>query len=175
MVVCQVTVIDDVLEDAESYVNTVILGDFVDFTDGANTFKNILPRGDDEVKFIVENLLPYYKVQYNFIRKSPEGQQEPNFVHHDGMMGDMTAILYLNKEHPANEGTSLYENESTGSLYAVDNDFTGRYKKAIDIRMKFNRMVIFPSNAYHARNVEENFGEGESARLIQVLFLKKKI
>jgi len=39
---------------------------------------------------------------------------------------------------------------------------------------KFNRMIAFNSDSLHSRNLFENFGEGESARLIQVAFLKYK-
>jgi len=37
---------------------------------------------------------------YNFIRQSPFRQEEPNFIHTDEMMGDITCILYLNQFHP---------------------------------------------------------------------------
>ena len=43
----------------------------------------------------------------SFFRQSGAGQQEPHYIHHDAMMGDWTAILYLNPEpHPGDEHRS---------------------------------------------------------------------
>lgn len=76
------------------------------------------------------------------------------------MMGDLTAILYLNDEAPDSDGTTIYDK---------DDD------KICTFFSKFNRLVIFDSYLKHSRNIYENFGDGESARLIQVVFLKEKI
>jgi hypothetical protein len=75
------------------------------------------------------------------------------------MMGDLTCILYLNEESPSEDGTTIYDEEK---------------KPLIRVYSKFNRMVAFESQLLHSRNIFENFGEEESARLIQVAFLKSK-
>lgn len=98
-----------------------------------------------------------YKADLNFVRRSPINQEEPNFIHTDEMMGDLTAILYLNKEHPEDDGTTLY--------------YKG--KKSCILKARYNRLIVFPSHLYHSRNIFENFGYAENARLIQVCFLKK--
>jgi hypothetical protein len=36
-------------------------------------------------------------------------------------------------------------------------------------------MVAFDSDCPHSRNIFENFGEGDEARLVQVIFLEQKI
>lgn len=151
---------DDILNDPESYVQDIFDNEFIDFNDGEKIFKNLQPRGDDEFSKFVCEVYPDYEVNYNFIRMSPLNQEEPNFIHKDSMMGDITCILYLSQKHPKNDGTTIYD--------YLDNPICCVYSK-------FNRMVSFNSDASHSRNILENFGDGRESRLIQVIFLKKKI
>jgi hypothetical protein len=150
---------DDVIKDPKAYVSDIHTHEFQDLADGDNTFRNIQSRDNyDEFARYVTDLFNGYKVNVNFIRKSPLNQVEPNFIHTDEMMGDITCILYLNEDAPENDGTTIYDenNEALISIYS-----------------KFNRMIAFDSDAPHSRNILENFGEGESARLVQVIFLKQ--
>jgi len=152
---------DNVLYDPRQYVEDILREDFIDIYDGVNTFQNIQPRdhSDEFTQAVMDFVGPFYEVSYNFIRKSPLGQHEPNYVHTDEMMGDLTAILYLSKEHPEDDGTTIYDDNGN---------------KACVLYSKFNRMIVFDSNLPHSRNIFENFGQGDSARLIQVAFLKEK-
>jgi Rps23 Pro-64 3,4-dihydroxylase Tpa1-like proline 4-hydroxylase len=75
------------------------------------------------------------------------------------MMGDITCILYLNEQAPDNDGTTIYDEDKNPLLTMYS---------------KFNRMVVFNSDAPHSRNILENFGSGEQSRLVQVIFLKAK-
>ena len=151
---------DNVLENPKDYVSDIHVHGFQDVEDGHHVFRNIQPRGDsDDFARFVSKLFPDYKVELNFVRKSPLNQPEPNFIHSDEMMGDLTCILYLNEESPSEDGTTIYDEEK---------------KPLIRVYSKFNRMVAFESNLLHSRNIFENFGEEESARLIQVAFLKSK-
>jgi hypothetical protein len=151
---------DDVLSDPDAYVKEIYCGDFVDVPDGDKTFKNIQPRKDDEFsKIVMEYFGSKFDIAYNFVRMSPYGQEEPNYIHTDEMMGDLTVILYLSKEHPDNDGTTMYDSDE---------------KPSCVVYSKYNRMLSFTSHVRHSRNIFENFGEGQSSRLIQVIFLKRK-
>lgn len=154
--------LDDVIEMPDVYVKDIHDNEFVDIYDGTNIFKNIQPRGhnDEFAQIVLDFFGSDYEVSWNFVRKSPVGQEEPNFIHTDEMMGDITAILYLSKEYPEDDGTTIY-------------DFDGR--KTCTLYSKYNRLVAFDSKLPHSRNIFENFGTGESSRLIQVVFLKEKI
>lgn len=152
-------VMDDVLKNPKSYVLDALIGDFRDIPDGDNVFKGIQIRGNDEFAEFVLGIFPEYTITYNFIRKSPFGQVEPNFVHSDEMMGDITALLYLNEEHPKEDGTTLYNNDGLKECVVYAN---------------FNRMFAFNASQLHSRNIYDNFGEGDMARLVQVIFLKQK-
>lgn len=155
-----ITVIqDDVIINPEKYIDDILSGSFCDVPDGEKVFKNIQPRDHDEFYYYILAMFPDYKVSYNFVRMSPHNQEEPNFIHRDDMMGDLTCILYLNKQRPASDGTTIYD-ENENPLCVVYS--------------KMNRMFVFDSKYLHSRNIYENFGEGRYSRLIQVIFLKKK-
>jgi hypothetical protein len=151
---------DNVLSDPDAYVKEIYCGEFIDVPDGDKTFKNIQPRKDDEFsKVVMEYFGSKFDIAYNFVRMSPYGQEEPNYIHSDEMMGDLTVILYLSKEHPDNDGTTMYDSEE---------------KPSCVVYSKYNRMLSFTSHVRHSRNIFDNFGEGQSSRLIQVIFLKRK-
>ena len=151
---------DNIIKDPLSYVSDIHLHGFQDVADGEYTFKNIQPRDkNDEFAKYVSELFLGYKVDLNFIRKSLLNQEEPNFVHTDEMMGDITCLLYLNEQAPEDDGTTVYDEDK---------------KALITMYSKFNRMIAFNSDAPHSRNLFHNFGEAETARLVQIIFLKVK-
>lgn len=156
----QFFIIDNFLDDAELHLQDIFNHEFSDVPTDVGVFKNIQDRQSDIVSDAVLNLLPNYEVAYNFVRKSPLNQEEPTYVHSDDIMGDLTCLLYLSKSHPREDGTTIYDNDEV--------------TKTMEFRSKFNRMIIFDAKLFHSRNILTNFGVNKSARLIQVIFLKKK-
>lgn len=156
----QFFIIDNFLDDAELHLQDIFNHEFSDVSTDVGVFKNIQDRHSDIVSDAVLNLLPNYEVAYNFVRKSPLNQEEPTYVHSDEIMGDLTCLLYLSKSHPREDGTTIYDNDEV--------------TKTMEFRSKFNRMIIFDAKLFHSRNILTNFGVNKSARLIQVIFLKKK-
>ena len=151
---------DNIIKDPKTYVSDIHLHEFQDVADGEHTFRNIQPRdSNDEFALYVTDLFLGYKVNFNFIRKSPLNQKEPNFIHTDEMMGSITCLLYLNEEAPNDDGTTIYDEDK---------------KPLFTMYSKFNRMIAFNSDAPHSRNIFDNFGEAETARLVQIIFLKIK-
>lgn len=153
-----ILVVDDVIDNVDQYVSDILSGDFIDVFDGEKIFKGIQPRDTDALSLYINNKYPNHVITYNFIRKSPEGQIEPNFIHTDEMMGDRTVILYLSKKENKLDGTTLYDNDGNPILI---------------VNAKYNRMFTFNAEIPHARNIYENFGQGDESRLIQVIFLKE--
>jgi hypothetical protein len=150
---------DNVIKDPKAYVSDIHTHEFQDLADGDNTFPYIQSRDRyDEFAKYVTNLFDGYSVKLNFIRKSPLNQLEPNFIHTDEMMGDITCLLYLNEVEPEENGTTIYDKDNN---------------PLVTMYSKFNRMIAFNADAPHSRNILENFGEGESARLVQIIFLKQ--
>ena len=155
-----VSIYENVIEDIDSYVFDIIENGFEDIQVADDLFKNVRLRGLDElVDFLSDKYTDYYP-ELNFVRKSPLNQEEPNFIHTDEMMGDLTAILYLNKTYPSRYGTTVYNND--------DDDI-------LTYKAKYNSLIVFPSHVKHSRNSLHNFGDDDDARLVQVCFLKKII
>lgn len=148
-----------VLSKPDLYTKNILDNGFYDFKDGDNTFNNVCLRDNDEFYNFLVNQYPKYNISLNFVRQSPLGQIEPNYIHTDEMMGELTAILYLNKLHPKDYGTTLYNQN-----YSIKNIFIAKY----------NSVFVFESKILHSRNCYENFGEGDDSRLVQVAFLNKK-
>jgi hypothetical protein len=154
-----VSIYDDVIKDVDAYVSDIYSNEFEDISDGVDTFNNIQIRDNtDEFSKFVLFLFNEYEIFLNFVRKSPLNQLEPNFIHSDEMIGDITCVLYLNKERPEDDGTTIYNKDHTPKLR---------------IYSMYNRMVCFNSGELHSRNIFENFGTEDTSRLIQVIFLKK--
>ena len=101
-------IIDNFIHNPNKYVIDILDKSFQDVTAGDTLFKGIQVRKMDELQYKVEDAFPNYDVTFNFIRQSPLNQKEPNFIHTDEMMGDKTVLLYLNKHHPMEDGTTLY-------------------------------------------------------------------
>lgn len=173
MEVSNLVIFDNVLSGPDSYVDHILSGEFQDYPDGDKVFKGIQLAPDNGISALLKEYFPNHDATYNFIRRSPEGQEEPNTVHSDREMCDTIALLYLNKEFPEGAGTTIYEDNNSGST--IDRgDASENFTPSIHISMKYNRMIAFPSDLYHSRNIKNNFGSGDNARLVQVVFLKRK-
>jgi hypothetical protein len=149
----------NVLPNPDKYVENIESNGWKVIDAEAGKFRGIQERKEDELSVLVNAFYPDYNIELNFIRKSPLNQEEPHYIHTDEMHGDKTVILYLNKTYPENYGTTLYD----------DNEVPILVNKA-----QYNSIFIFDSNIKHSRNIKENFGFKNDARMVQVMFLKKK-
>jgi hypothetical protein len=156
-----IEVLDDVLSNPDEYRKQALSGEFHSVSFGPETFHGIQAPPTSEFAISFQKKFPEFNPVLTFLRKSPLGQVEPNFIHNDAAMGDVTAILYLNPEPPREDGTRFYKQSGNNFLFDVD------------VRAKFNRAVVFSADIPHSRSIHENYGDGDSARLIQVLFARK--
>ena len=148
----------NVIENPKQYVSDIHKLWFLDIKYGDQIFKGIQPRDSDDDEFaeVCLRLFPNTIINYNFVRQSPYKQEEPNFIHSDEMMGDITCILYLNESPPVNDGTIFYNNNNEVS---------------VEVKAEFNKMIAFDSEVKHSRAIFDNYGMGRDSRLIQVIFL----
>lgn len=169
-----VIVQDDVVIDPRDYLRVALSMKYSDVVVAGEVFKGIAP-----VDYWKDGLRSFalhefnYEPTLSFFRRSEVGQSEPHYIHHDAMMGDWTAILYLNPEPHPGDGTIFWEHRSSlwgGDVAHMDDarNFTERFR----VKAKFNRAVIFPSKWFHSRALFDNYGHGADARLIQVAFGK---
>ena len=183
-----VRVFDDFLPDPESYRRAALDREFrtYEFEGGERgeieTYHGIATPTPNAVPARLAAMFPGVTPTLSFFRKSPRDQEEPQFIHTDIGMGDWTALLYLNPDPPAGDGTVFWTHLATGaheSAIAHERSEEGLTAEGWEpwrvVYAKFNRLVVFPATFFHSRRMRENWGAGEDARLTQVTFGKGAI
>lgn len=174
-------VFDDVLPDPEAYRSLALAQPYQSYTLGLATFHGIAmaPR---TVADLIAQVCPEREPTLSFFRKSPKGQAEPNFIHSDRSMGTWTGLLYLTPDPPEDDGTIFWEHVDSGERFdaseTIDDYATSglRWLATDDWRAwhrvaaKFNRLLLFTAPYYHSRAIFDNFGDGDTARLVNVTF-----
>lgn len=168
-------VIDNVLKNPQEYRAQALAKTFHSVSLGTATFHGIAPAGP-VLPEMIERRFPRLASSTSFFRKSPQGQIEPNFVHTDEDMGTWTGIFYLNENPPEGDGTNFWRHRKTGAIKST-REWTGAEDWAKDaweldthVAAEFNRLVLFPARLFHSRAIYQNYGTGDDARLIQVVF-----
>ena len=176
-------VVDDVLPAFDAYRAATLRQPFgpVEPSPGV-VFEGIAPAIDDALPRWVAAQYPGLTPTVSFVRQSPAGQTEPNFIHTDADMGDWSAIAYLTADPAPGDGTLFWRWRETGAIRSVADTpaevadehaaWTDRaqWEPWTLIAARPNRLVLFPSAYFHSRALVENYGTGDSARLIQVVF-----
>ena len=162
-----IRVIDNVLDDPMAYREKALSREFRDVTIGADTFKGIADAEPIRNSTVL-----------TFFRKSSHGQIEPNYIHSDVGMGRQTGIYYMNPDPPEGDGTTFWKSPE-GSISGPWTDAvqeSARSRKGWtawkQCPAKFNRLVVFDAELFHSRSILENYGQGDDARLIQVMFFQ---
>lgn len=154
-----IKILDDVLPDPLIYLADARRRSFRDLKAGVDTFKGISIIRQSAVAKVAEAQTGGVAA-LSFFRQSPAGQVEPNYVHSDESMGDFTGIYYLNPEPPEGDGTAFWKRQGES------------WEQTLLVPARFNRLVTFPSCLPHSRALFDNYGHGDGARLIQVVFLR---
>ena len=183
-----IQVFDGVLADPLAYRQAALAHEFTSVETGPGVvFHGISTSVPATVPDWLVARFPSLQPTLSFFRKSPKGQDEPNFIHTDRDMGDWTAILYLNPEPPKGDGTTFYQRTMTAARSSTSDTEDLLIVEWLDWRQRdlwqpwhrvdaaFNRLVVFTSSLFHARSIPENYGEGDNARLIQLVFGKGEL
>jgi GNAT superfamily N-acetyltransferase len=178
-----ITVVDDVLPDVDAYRARALAQDFRDVETGPGVvFHGIADPVDDTLVRWLTARYPSLTPTRSFVRRSPAWQAEPNYIHTDRDMGDWTAIAYLTADPPAGDGTTFWRWRATGQLRstAVDGEaLLGEWVAWRDqaqwapwhiVPARPNRLILFPAAYFHSRALPDNYGTGDTARVIQVVF-----
>ncbi len=177
----QIRVFDDVLADPLAYRAGALAQPYGSVTQDGETMHGLAACTYAEIPLRLSMQLGI-DVHLTFFRRSPEGQEEPTFIHSDASMGEVTAILYLNPEPPHGDGTTFWERLSTGARDGEWDEATARAArdralwtpwKHVDAR--FNRLLVFQSDLYHSRGLIANHGTEQDPRLIQVAFGRYRV
>ncbi len=175
-------IIDNALRYPGDYRASALAQDFKSYDFGHCVFHGIaLAPAATEVLDRLREHDQQLDPTLTFFRKSPLGQVEPHFIHTDVDMGDWSALLYLNPEPPAGDGTTFWRHLETGATESSiphERSEEGRdpakWAMRVHVAGLFNRLLLFPSSYFHSRAIHENWGAGDDARLVQVVFGKRK-
>lgn len=179
----EIRIFDDVLLEPARYRDEALRAEYRSYDFGHCVFHGIATGGPSaELLAWIRGVYPELEPTLTFFRSSPLHQAEPNDIHTDVDMGDWTALLYLNPEPPAEDGTDFWTHKGTGadaSAIAHERSIEGRDRESWILRehvaSKFNRVLMFPGALFHSRAIHANYGAGESARLVQVVFGKGEL
>ncbi len=165
---------DDVLPDAAAYRRWALTQPFQTFQTGDEVWQGIAPITEwTPLAAAIVAQVPGAIVDLTFFRRSPYQQPEPNFIHSDEGMASVSAILYLNPDPPPTDGTTFWRYKPTGAVAGSARDLEkapGLWEPWHHVEAKLGRLLIFDSWYFHSRALPDNYGNGETARLIQVAF-----
>lgn len=179
----EIRIFDDVLLEPARYRAEALRAEYRSYDFGHCVFHGIA-TGEPSAHLLdfIRAVDPKLEPTLTFFRKSPLNQAEPNDIHTDVDMGDWTALLYLNPAPPAGDGTNFWTHKATGEISSAiphERSIEGRDRDAWVLREhvagKFNRVLVFPGVLFHSRAIHENYGSGENARLVQVVFGKGEL
>lgn len=178
-----IAVHDDVLPDVARYVALTRAQPFSDLeTSPGVVFHGLAAPVDDTLPQWIRARYPMLTPTRSVVRQSPAGQPEPNFVHTDRDMGEWTAIAYLTADPPEGDGTTFWRARATGAIQSTADPGVAMFAEWIawadgaawepwhTVPARPNRLVLFPAAYYHSRAIPENYGAGDTARLIQLVF-----
>jgi len=178
-----IRVVDNVLDDPSDYAAETRQQTFRDVRTSPDVlFHGIAPPVDDRLPRWLAEQYPELTPTLTFVRQSPEHQDEPNYIHTDRDMGEWTVIYYLTDQPPDEDGTTFWRNKRTGAIQSTaqsEQEFIDEWMAWRDLSQwepwhtvaaKPNRAVLFPAPYFHSRAIRDNYGTGDQARLIQVMF-----
>lgn len=175
-------VTDDVVRDLPAYRAAVLALPFQTVTVGPLAFHGIAPCADPMLASWITARYPRARPRMTFFRQSPAGQGEPNFIHTDRDMGDWSGIFYLTAHPAPGDGTIFWRDRITGATASTARTAADLVEEAVTwrerdrweewarIEARPGRLVLFPAPLFHSRAIFENYGTGDDARLIQLVF-----
>jgi|SRR5579863_142936 len=173
----RIFVFDDFLAEPDAYRANALKGEFRSYDFPGCTFHGISIPTPAKVYEKLCREIPGLKPSLSFFRRSPLGQVESHLIHTDIDMGQWSAILYLSPEAPLRDGTDFWTHIATGAVGSEiphERSEEGKTEEGWELRRhvygQFNRLAVFPSWLFHSRSIAENWGEGDGARLTQVVF-----
>lgn len=174
-----IRVFDNFLPDPAAYRAAALALEYQTLEFPEATFHGIATSTLGTVPLKVRSMFPDFAPMISFFRKSPAGQIEPHYIHTDVDMGDWTAILYLNPDPPAGDGTAFWQHIASGAIgsaipheRSIEGLTTEGWRLRRVVSARFNRLLVFPATFFHSRAIAANWGAGDDARLIQVVFGK---
>lgn len=122
--------------------------------------------------------------KFSFIRLDLDGEHPYNHCHADKICATHAALLYLNTNDQSFGGTAFFRHRDLG-IYEMPDNHEETFANRIDrdsvdpakwdlvgfIGMRFNRLIVYPTSAFHSRYPHAAFGNGATdGRLVWICF-----
>lgn len=135
----------------------------------------------DKIKDILKSDI---KMNVCFSRLSLEGSACPHQVHTDKIMGEYTALVYMNRPEDCRGGTSIHKHKKGWERHPStkegedqaqrDTNSPDCWEAVSNCSMKFNRLFLIDSELFHRSEPVGGFGETiEDGRLVLIAFLNR--
>lgn len=190
----RIETLDDFLPDPVAFREQALKEKFYDIRgpDG-EMYRNINVRPSNELESLMSARLgKQVKCGYSLLRVNFAGELPNHAIHTDNGYDQFAAILYLSRPEDCVGGTAFWRHKQYGwtnwpglvemrrtcqkpekiisQLQRESNDETA-WKQMHIAEMKFNRMIVYPTDQFHSRFPFPAFGATmEDARLIWVGF-----
>lgn len=182
-------IVDNFLDDPMVVRNNAIQEGFTDQEFQGSTYHTVNTNIPIEIKNKIEDVYgTCITMHVAAFRQGKKNSPIHNLVHADNSCAKMAAVLYLNKPEDCAGGTAFWTHVKTGwdkmpsdtelqkAGYTLDSfgkewHEKDKWKLTSICGMRFNRIVFYPTEAFHSRWPFEGFGNNESnARLILAAF-----
>ena len=184
------TIVDDFLSNPVLIRDTVIAHGFTtEKFEGVDYETVNVTYRPAEIFYHLEDLYhEKVKISVAAFRQGMEGSPLHNLVHADNSCSELASVLYLNEDAPFESGTAFWRHKATGwehmpteeqlsakgyttERFAADWHRAEAWEMVFLARAKFNRLITYPTTAFHSRWPWEGFGENDDeARLIHAAF-----
>lgn len=182
------TIVDDFLDDfaaVRKAADKITFKDETNPVDGVvypHIFRDIPPglAREIETKLMLLVSRPIV-IKTMFVRLSPLGVNPPHFAHTDAVMGDYSAMLYLNRQEHCQGGTAVLRHESGMDLHPSNAAEVATWTRDTNDESKWmitdycpmapNRIFLFRSDLFHAALSRQGFGSNaRDGRMVLTVF-----
>lgn len=153
------------------------------------TYPNISTAVPDETRAEVAALLAEaighpIDVTLTFFRLSLGDTVAPHWAHTDRVISDYLALLYLSFPSDCRGGTAIVEHVSgmkrhptdplEQAIWSRDTNDQDAWETVTLAPMAFNRLVVLPSDVFHAATPQGFGSTAKNGRLVLITFFSKK-
>lgn len=141
-------------------------------------------RTKEEVAGVLSSVFGPIDTVLTFFRLSLAEDHPPHWAHTDAIISDYLALLYLSLPRDCTGGTSIVEHingmrlhpkdDAEVALWRRDTNRRSAWREVVSTPMRFNRMLVLPTNVYHAATPHGFGTSARDGRLVLITFFSPK-
>ena len=144
--------------NTSAYPGFVSSLNYVDLTDLESILNNIISKYYKDIEF--KNKIEKMSFSTGIYNRSMICSENQQLLTHKDFDNGIAGVIYFNTEDEYDGGTSFHYDEKEN------------YKLAYLHKMKFNTMILYPSDTYHSIFIENSDSFIETYRITQRFFIR---